>query len=310
MKERCSGFEFRDCKLIAAGFLPLHQDGSLNLGMIPRMVEHLIREGISGLFVNGTTGEWASLTTSERVDVSQAWIEAVQGRLPVIVHVGSNSVKTAQELARSAQEMGAAAISAISPFYFKPKDGGALVAACAEVAAGAPDLPFFYYHIPALTGVRLRVDELLPGFLETIPNFAGLKFSDSDLYSFRAALNRGEGRCEFMFGIDEMLQAAVSAGAQSAVGSTYNFAAPLYLRMWDAQDRGELSQARALQSRAVEMARLCEMAGGLSAFKAVMGMIGLDCGPLRRPNETLSAPQVDALRRKLEEIGFFDWARS
>ena len=120
-----------------AAFTPLKADGSLNLDAVPALVEHLLRDGVSGLYVCGSTGEGVSLTREERMAVAEAYTAAAARRIPVVVQVGHNSLREARLLAEHAQKIGADAVSATPPMYFKPANTEAVVACLTEVAAGA-----------------------------------------------------------------------------------------------------------------------------------------------------------------------------
>ena len=112
-----------------------------------------------------------------------------------------------------------------------------------------------------------------------------------------------------LFGCDELLLSGLVAGAHGAVGSTYNFAAPLYRGILSAFARGDLAAAAALQVHAVDMVRVLHSHDASPAIKATMGLIGCDCGPCRPPLRTLDQAGRSRLRRDLEQIGFFSWAR-
>src|SRR5262249_5489050 len=128
--------------LIAATHTPFQADGQLNLAGVASQAEHLLGNRVHAVFVGGTTGESHSLTVDERLALAQRWSEVVRGtELRLVVHVGSNSLSDARTLAAQAQSLGAAAISALAPSYFKPKDLESLVACCSEVAGAAPSLP-------------------------------------------------------------------------------------------------------------------------------------------------------------------------
>jgi N-acetylneuraminate lyase len=147
--------------LVAAPFTPFHADGTVHEDAIDRQSERLIADGVDGAFVCGTTGEGPSLTTAERMLVASRWAGA-RRRLKLFVHVGHSSAADARTLAAHAQSIGADAIACLAPFFFKPRTAGELAAFCRHVAAAAPDLPFYYYHIPSLTGVSLAMRDFLP----------------------------------------------------------------------------------------------------------------------------------------------------
>ena len=174
--------------LIAATYTPLHRDGSLNLDPIPGMVDHLLESGVSGLYVCGSTGEGVSLTSDERRSVAEAFTAAANKRVPVVVQVGHNSVAEARGLAAHAQEIGADVISATCPSYFKVGNISALVDCMSEVASGAPELPFYYYHIPILTGSTIDMAGFLRQASERIPNLHGLKYTAPLLHEYQACL--------------------------------------------------------------------------------------------------------------------------
>jgi N-acetylneuraminate lyase len=291
--------------LIAAPFTPFNDDGSVNLTVIPAYARFLKKRGVSAVFVCGTTGEGASLSIYEREIVAEAWIRT--GELPVIIHVGHTSLPEARRLALHAERHKAAAFAALAPFFFKPRNPAELADWCAAVASAAPSLPFYYYHIPSMTGVSMPVIDVLKAAGDRIPNLAGVKYTHEDLPDFSACLRHADGKFDLLFGRDEMLFEGTEAGALGAVGSTYNYASPLYLRLLAAGDR---TQARELQNQPIAMIAACNGIGvtHLAASKAVMAWLGVDCGPVRLPLAQPSAAQLAELRAKLEAIGFFDFS--
>jgi N-acetylneuraminate lyase len=294
--------------LVPATHTPFDADGVLNLAAVERQAAHLLKNGIQIAFIGGSTGESHSLQADERRRLAQRWAEVTRGTgLRFVVHVGSNSIADARDLASHAESIGALAISALAPSYFKPPTLDALIACCADVAGAAPNTPFYFYDIPSLTGVNLPMPEFLERAPERVPTLAGLKFTNSDLMSYQCCLRVGSGRFDVPYGTDEWLLAAVALGAKGAVGSTYNFAAPIYHRMLSAWKAGDLDAARSEQFRSVQLVRTLQGRGFLPASKAVMRMLGIDVGPTRRPLVSLNDDDARALRTELEKIGFFDW---
>jgi N-acetylneuraminate lyase len=295
MQKRLSG-------LVAAAFTPLRADGSLNLAMVGPMVDHLIVRGVSALFVCGSTGEGPLLTVAERRDTAAAYVEAAGRRIPVIVHVGHSSPAEARLLAAHAQQIGADAISAVAPWYFKPASVASLVACLAEIAGGAPQLPFYYYHIPSLTGVAFDMVEVLRR-ADQVPTMVGIKYTAPSVDELQALLDFEGGRYDILYGRDEMLLSGLCVGARGAIGSTYNFAAPLYRRLIAAFEAGDLVGARQYQAQAVAMIRLLLDGGGLPLFKAIMGWLGFDCGPVRMPLVNVDPAKMAQIRREVEAMG-------
>jgi N-acetylneuraminate lyase len=293
--------------LIAAPFVAFHPDGSLNLGLIEAQAQSLVANGVTGAFVCGTTGEGVSLTLAERMAVAARWCEVAGPSLRVIVHVGHNALPDCQTLAAHAQKIGASGIGCFAPFFFKPANNEDLVAFCAGVASAAPALPFYYYQIPSMTGVHLPAADFLRLGRDRIPNLAGVKFTFENLMDFAECIRLDDGRFDIVFGRDELLLAGLSLGAGGAIGSTYNFAAPVYTRLWAAFSRGDLAAAQAEQARANAMIGIFSRFGGLPAGKAIMRLIGLDCGPVRLPLRDPGPVREKELRTALEGIGFFEF---
>jgi len=292
--------------LIAATFAAVHRDGTLNLDGIPPLVDKLVDDGLKGVFICGTNGEGPNLTVEERMAVAEAYVASAKGRLLVLVHVGHTSIAESRKLAAHAEKIGADAISAVAAFYFKPANVANLVESMAEIAAAAPNTPFYYYHIPALTGVGMDMVEFLRLGEDRIPNLAGIKYTAATIHEYQACLNFKDGKFDVLFGYDELLLPALAVGAEGAVGSTYNFAAPLYLRVMELFDGGYLREAQQLQLLLVNMIREMVRFSPIPAQKAIMEMIGIDLGPSRLPLVSLSKQDKEQLQARLEAIGFFD----
>lgn len=291
---------FRLTGLIAAPFTPFHPDGTLNPTAVAPMCDLLAETGVTGAFVAGSTGEGPSLSGEERRALTEAWVAGSKGRLKVVVHVGHTSLPEAVALAAHAQDAGADAVSAVAPSYFKPASLHELVDFLAPVAAAAPRLPFYYYDIPPLTGVSFPTAEFLARAADRMPTLAGVKFSNADLMSMQECLAADGGRFDVVFGSDESLLAALALGVRGAVGTTYNYAAPVYHRVIRAFGRGDLATARREQLRSVELIRHQVRFGVLRSGKALMGRLGVECGPVRPPLKAIAPEEtqafVDAVR--------------
>ncbi|MEY2725397.1 MAG: hypothetical protein RLZZ458_1264 [Planctomycetota bacterium] len=294
--------------LIAAVHSPFDTSGNLAPNVVDQQLQLLLSHGVSGVFVCGSTGESHSLSLDERILLAERWAAAVRGTpMKLILHVGSNCLRDAQSLARHAASLNAAAIAAQAPSYFRPKSTSDLTDWCHAIANSAPETPFYFYDIPSMTGVQLSMPDLLDLAAAHIPNFAGLKFTNPDLMSFQLCQRAHNGRFDIAFGIDEMLLAAAVLGARGAVGSSYNFAAPIYLQLLKHLADGNLDQAREQQFRSVLLIRLLASIGYMPAAREVMGMLGAPVGPPRQPNSTLDHTARKKLQDGLEQLGFFDW---
>jgi N-acetylneuraminate lyase len=293
--------------LIAATHTPMNNDGSINYNMIDKQADSLMANGVNGAFICGTNGEGLLLTIEERMKIAERWMGVAGDDLNIIVHVGHNCLSDCQTLASHAQKIGAKAIAAVGPSYFKPSNADNLVNFCAMIAVSAPLLPFYYYHIPFMSGINIPAIEFLRKGKERIPTLTGIKFTHDNLMDLSLCLAFDNSRYDILFGKDEILLSAMVLGSKGAVGSTYNFAAPLYHIIMTAYQAGELETACAEQYRAVEMISILLKFGGIVAGKAIMKMIGIDCGPVRPPLCNISKEQYDQLYAELSEAGFFTY---
>lgn len=291
--------------LIAATFSTFKKDGSVDIELIPVLVEKLVSEGIKGIFICGTNGEGPNLTIEERMLIAEQYAKAINKRILLLVHVGHSSIAESRKLAAHAQQIGADAISSVSAFYFKPASAEAMANCMAEIASAAPGLPFYYYHIPTLTGVAIDVLEFLKLGEQKIPTLAGIKYTASTLHEYQACLNYKNGKFDILYGYDELLLPALSVGAKGAIGSTYTFAAPMYLQIVEHFNQGRIAEAQAMQYSAIKMIQCLGKYSPIPTQKAIMKIMGIDLGPCRLPLNTLTTPQVNELKERLDEAGFF-----
>lgn len=300
---------FRLQGLIAATYTPMFEDGALNLAVIPAMVKYLRANGIDGLYVCGSTGEGVSLSSAERKSVAEAFVSAAAGHFPVVVQVGHNSLAEARELALHAMMVGAAAVSTMAPSYYELNDAETLADCVAQIASAVPQMPLYYYHIPRLTGLSIDMLHFLGAGAKKIPNLVGLKYSSPWISDYQSCVELEGGRFDCLWGCDEMLLSALVVGCRGAVGSSYNVAGPLYRRLIDAFESGNLAEARLCQSTAVELIRRISRYPYHPAMKQIMKISGVDCGFCRLPHLPLTAEEEKSLRNDLEDMNYPDWSR-
>ena len=296
--------------LICAPFSAFHADGELNLDIVPRYAQTLQANGIAGVFINGSSGEGQMLTEQERMIAAEAWCKHAPAGFKVIVHVGGNSVKASRALAEHASRIGAYATSVMGPTFPKIGRVQELADYCAEIAAGAPELPFYYYHIPAFTGVNLSMLELLKAVDGRINNFAGIKYTFESLFEYALCHRYKNGKYDLLHGQDETLLASMAqGGAQGCIGGTFNYAAGLYVNIREAFARGDLVLAQQLQQKSWDLIEvICRYRGNIVAGKQIMRALGLDLGPNRTPFQNLTELEFNQMKAELEAINFQDFA--
>ena len=210
--------------LIDAPFTPFDQQGEVNLAPIEAYARMLVKNGLKGVFINGSSGEGYMLTEEERMRLAEEWVRVAPAGFKVIVHVGSCCVKESKRLAEHAQKIGAWGIGAMAPPFPKIGRIEELVKYCEEIAAGAPQLPFYYYHIPAFNGAYLPMTSFLEAVDGRIPNFAGIKYTYESIYEYNQCRLYKNSKYDMLHGQDEtILPSLAMGGAQGGIGGTTNY---------------------------------------------------------------------------------------
>jgi len=294
--------------LIDAPFTPFYANGDVNFEPIPAYAAMLKKNGLKGVFINGSSGEGYMLTTEERMKLAEAWIAAKPEGFKVIVHVGSCCLRESAKLAEHASKIGADAIGAMAPPFPKIGRIEELVKYCEAICSAAPELPFYYYHIPAFNGAFLPMLDLLKAVDGRIPNFAGIKYTFESLYEYNQCRMYKNGKYDMLHGQDEtILPSLAQGGAKGGIGGTTNYNGCNLVGIIDAWNAGDLEKARELQNFSQDVINvICNFRGNIVGGKRIMKLIGLDLGPNRVPFRTVTDEEEVELKKQLEAINFFE----
>jgi len=289
---------------------PLDKERKLNLAAIEPYAEFLVKNKVNGVFLNGSTGDFVSLSVNERKLIIEEWSRCKPKSFIMMAHVGDTNINQSKELALHAANYEVDAIASIAPYYYKPANNQDLVNVCKDVAAVTPRLPFYYYHIPQLAGSNFDMVQFLDMASQEIPNFRGLKYTHENLMQFKCCLNFQDSKYDILFGVDEILVCGLALGAKGWVGSTYNQLAPLYHEIINTFNKGEIEKAHQLQYEAMVFVKTLSKYGFHRASKATLGILGLDLGPVRLPQRNLTAAEISSLEADLTQSGILDWVDS
>ena len=288
--------------LLAAPHTPFDTAGDVNLSVIPKQAAALVRNGVAGAFVCGTTGEGLSLTIAERMAVLDAWLAAKPAGFHVIAHVGAAAERDAIELTKHAVASGADAVAALPCFYHRPSGIDAAIDSFAAIADAASGIPTYYYHLPGLTQVDFSMMDFI-GKASRLENFAGCKYSKPDLIEYAQLVREYGSVYDLPWGCDEHYLSATLAGAVTYVGSTYNHSAQLYHKLQAAIDAGQLTHARDLSGNVQQLIRMLVTGGVIPTQKRILTSMGLPVGDVRTP---LSYAADDALVASVIATGWID----
>lgn len=294
--------------LIVAPFTPFDKKGEVDLAPISDYATMLQKNGLIGVFINGSSGEGYMLTVEERMKLAEKWMSVAPKDFKVIVHVGATCIKDSYKMARHAQEIGAFGTGAMaSPF---PKAGRVeeLVKYCEEIACGAPDLPFYFYHIPVLNGVYLPMLPFLKAADGRIPNLAGIKYTYESFYEYNQCMRYENGKFDMLHGQDEtILNGLIMGGAQGGISGTGSYIGNVLVGIIDEYNKGNIEKAKELQNYAQDVINvIAKYRGNIVAGKRIIKLIGVDLGINRTPFQNVTPEEEAMIRKELEAINFFE----
>lgn len=292
---------FKARGLIVPTLTPYDRRGDVDYGAIRAHVDFLIEKGVQGLYPGGTTGEGPLLRNDERRKIAEVMVDQARGRVPVIVQIGALTTDDTIALAAHARDAGAAAVAAVTPWYYVLSDA-ALIEYYRRVALALEGYPLFLYNIPGNTG-----NNLTPATVAQIaaqnPNVIGIKDSSGNLPATIEMLRLRDGQFQVIIGQDGLLLAGLAMGVQANVSGNANVVPELFVSLYEAFWRGDLPAARAAQEKIDLVRRVLKDGGDLSLFKAMVARRGIPMGGVRAP--LINAPEhaVEAAAQALQAAG-------
>lgn len=267
---------------------PLTDDGNrLNAAALPSLVNFLIGKGVKGLFVGGTTGEGVLLSVAERLELHEQTVRAAGGRVPVLLHVGANNTDEAITLAKHAAALQADAIVAMTP-YFYPLQDEAMVTFFGQVAAAAPDTPFFVYDIPqqAINGITPAI---VPHLLAAIPTLAGMKTSRGDVNAVRQLIEVTPDHLIILAGNEAVALGMLALGAHGLISGLSTAIPEPYVALTQAVAGNDLAAARHHQEQINRLLKILPAGVRLGAIKTILQQRGVPVGPPMPPRPSAPA---------------------
>ena len=269
--------------IFSALVTPFHTDGRLKDDVVPELVDFELAQGIDGFYVGGSTGEAFLQSNAERAHYLRFVAEAARGRCTLIAHIGNVGTRDAIELGAAAAEAGYNAISAIPPFYYDFSREE--LVAHYRTLADAIDVPLVIYNFAGRSGRLTAAD--IHDLLE-YPRVAGVKHTSQDLFQLER-FKRLYPNAVVYNGFDEMCLGGLSMGADGAIGTTFNFMGDLFVEMRMAHAEKRMDDALALQVRANRVIDVLIEVGVFPGTKALLKLLGYDCGECRAPFRKLDA---------------------
>lgn len=262
------------------------------------LVNRFMRAGINGLFILGTTGEGTLLTPEERKQFTEAVLEEVQGKLPVIVHTGYDRTLVAVELAVHAKHAGAAAIAVSAPGRYR-LDKDEFETHFLTIAQVLGDFPMLLYDIPSITGNPLSAG-LLMLIREKAPNVIGVKVSRSDWEAWEGYLALTESMAVFV-GTDMMCLLVLLMGASGIVSGPANLLPEIYVQLYRAVCMGDIAQAKRCQDLIRRLCQAVHNGTPLAFIKEGLEVLGWAVGPALSPLRAIRSAERAELSQALTQ---------
>lgn len=279
---------------------PMKENLEVNYDKLDEILEEQIAGKTDAIIICGTTGESATMTEEEHVDVIKFAIERVNHRIPVIAGTGSNCTKTAIELSVEAANAGAEGLLLVTPYYNKATQNG-LIAHYTQIAEAAK-VPSILYNVPSRTGCAIQ-PATVAKLVKDVEYIVGIKEASGDIGNVAKIMHLCDGNIELYSGNDDQVVPLLSLGGIGVISVLSNVA-PTYVHdMVYKYLEGNVQESCKMQLDALPLvdALFCEV--NPIPVKAAMNMQGKGVGGLRGPLTELEPQHVEVLRKAMQEMG-------
>lgn len=287
---------------------PFTKDGKIIIDTVKALIDYHIENGLDAFYIGGSTGEGMIMTPDQRMELAEAVTGYVNGRVPVIIHVGCADTATAVNLAEHAKKCGADGVSSVPPYYYRMSRS--YIKEYYKAVAAAADLPLLVYNIPMLTGVSIGADFMFE--IMEIENIIGLKFTDTNLEEFRKIKDYQGGRIKAYIGFDQMLLCALFMGGNGGIGTWYNLMPKAFSGVYDHYVAGRYEEARGLQWKIdhyIAIMKRYACPAIQAVVKPILREMGFDAGTVLPPLQPLSSLNERSLIDELRGEGFFEFVK-
>jgi 4-hydroxy-tetrahydrodipicolinate synthase len=279
---------------------PFYADGSVNYDEFGRLIEFQIANGTDAIIVCGTTGESATLSEEEHVDVIKYCIDKVAKRIPVIAGTGSNSTDTAIMLSQEAEKAGADAVLVVTPYYNKATQKG-LIAHYTQVA-NSITIPVIMYNVPSRTGCNI-LPATAVWLCENVENIVGIKDATGNIGQTIEMMSMADGCIDLYSGNDDQVLPILSCGGLGVISVLSNIAPQETHDMCQKFFDGDIAGSREIQYKAIKLINALFMEVNPIPVKTALKYIGIEAGPMRMPLTEMEPEHAEILKKEMEAFG-------
>lgn len=279
---------------------PFHEDGSVNYEKLAELVEEQISGGTDAIIACGTTGEAATMSEEEHMDVIRFIIKAVNHRIPVIAGTGSNCTATAIDLSKQAEEAGAEGVLLVTPYYNKATQGGLI--RHYEAVAGAISLPCILYNVPSRTGVTIQ-PETMAYLYQHVENIVGVKDATGNISMITKLMSLVDENFLLYSGDDDQIVPLLSVGGSGVISVLSNVAPHETHEICRKWFDGDIKGAREAQFKAYPLIKALFAEVNPIPVKAALNLMGKNVGSLRLPLTEASDSTKALLKDEMTKYG-------
>jgi len=286
--------------IITAPITPLDENGNIDSGATKELCDFLVSSGVHGLFAIGSTGEFPLMSIEERKKAAEIFVKAVDGRIPMVIHIGATKIEDAIELAKHAGTLGVDGIAAVPPYYYK-FDEECILQYFTALAAIDPELPFYVYNFPANAKNDIS-PQLLKRMNEKCNNIVGIKDTTQNYTRYVDYVDvMGSDFCN-LIGSDAMILAALIIGGKGAVSASATSFPEPFVKMYEAYQKGDLKEAQKLQLLAARLRTLFATTPFLASRKIALKMRGFNYSTIKRPLRDMTEKEIDDFKKKIAQL--------
>ncbi len=287
--------------ILPAIITPFDAEGNVDFDLLRDVVRFQIDKGVHGFFVCGTVGEGPLMSIKQRKSVAEAVVREVKGKVPVIVHVGTTNTAESVELAKHAESVGADAVGAVTPYFFKPDLEGLIMHY--RLISEAVRIPTFVYNIPQQTGFNLTPEIFRK--LCSIENIHGIKDSSGSLSQIQEIIETAPKHVTVINGADDILLAALLVGVNAEISGVANVAPEILVELYENFREGNYKKALELQRKTNVLRRILYEWSSIPSIKAALELRGIKAGMPKKPLRPLRQEEISRLKDKLKALGLF-----
>ena len=280
---------------------PFGPDGSVNYAKLEELINKQIEDGVDGLVICGTTGESATLTEKEHMDVIRESVKFVNGRVPVIAGTGSNCTQTAIEMSKEAEEYGADGLLLVSPYYNKATAEG-MYEHFADTA-NAVKIPVVLYNIPGRTGVNIE-PETVYRLAKDVKNIVAVKEASGNISNIaKIAALTADLDFDIYSGNDDQVVALCAMGGKGVISVVSHIIPKEMHDLVMSFINGDAKKALDIQNKYLSLINTLFIDVNPIPVKEAMNLLGYEVGGYRKPLTPMSDAHREILRKELMNAG-------